>query len=239
MSLLTVVRHGQASFLSDNYDKLSEIGERQSRELGAWWARQGVRFDRVYTGPAERHRRTAELAAEEAREAGIPFPEPVTVADLDEFPAEEIGREFVPVLAARNPEVLGWLHDVRNGHDYDTRRRAADRLLYAVATRWASGEFTSPRIRTWQDFCAGVEAVVRDVTASAPKSSHVVLFTSGGPTAVAARVALGLSDQATIELLWSPRNASFAEFRFTTGRFSLSSFNATPHLNDPELLTYR
>jgi len=239
MSLLTVVRHGQASFLSENYDRLSNLGERQSRLLGQWWARRGVRFDCVYTGPAERHRRTAELAAEEVRAAGLPWPETEVVPDLDEFPADDVAREFLPMLAARNPVLAQWLDDFHNGGDYDTRRRAADRLLHAVAGAWVRGEVSSPRVRSWADFCGGVEAALRHVTAGAPKSSHVALFTSGGPTAAIVRVALGLSYEATLELTWSPRNGSFSEFLFTAGRFSLSTFNATPHLPDPELLTYR
>ena len=64
MALLTLVRHGQASFLQDNYDKLSERGELQSRILGEYWLRTGAAFDQVYYGPACRHLRTGEIVAE-------------------------------------------------------------------------------------------------------------------------------------------------------------------------------
>ena len=36
MAELMVVRHAQASFGTDNYDKLSELGHRQSAVLGAY-----------------------------------------------------------------------------------------------------------------------------------------------------------------------------------------------------------
>ncbi|MBM3814434.1 MAG: hypothetical protein FJW20_22650 [Acidimicrobiia bacterium] len=58
MSILYVIRHGQASFLSENYDRLSELGERQSRLLGEHWLSRGRRFDQVYYGPCERQIRT-------------------------------------------------------------------------------------------------------------------------------------------------------------------------------------
>jgi hypothetical protein len=35
-----------------------------------------------------------------------------------------------------------------------------------------------------------------------------------------------------------PRNCSFSEFIFPKDRFTLSSFNAFPHLDDDSLLTY-
>ena len=34
MALLTLVRHGQASYLQQNYDELSPLGEQQARMLG-------------------------------------------------------------------------------------------------------------------------------------------------------------------------------------------------------------
>ncbi|MGH9676067.1 MAG: phosphoglycerate mutase family protein, partial [Candidatus Acidiferrum sp.] len=47
MGRLVLVRHGQASFLQQDYDKLSELGEKQSRLLGEYWVRHKTRFDRV------------------------------------------------------------------------------------------------------------------------------------------------------------------------------------------------
>ncbi len=70
-------------------------------------------------------------------------------------------------------------------------------------------------------------------------SGSAAVFTSGGPTAATVRSALGLSYESTLELTWSPKNASYTEFFFTTDRFSLHAFNNTPHLDDPALITYR
>ena len=50
MSTLAMVRHGQASFLSDNYDQLSAVGREQSALLGSYFAALGEPIDRIYTG---------------------------------------------------------------------------------------------------------------------------------------------------------------------------------------------
>ena len=58
MAELVLVRHGQASFGADDYDKLSELGWRQSRWLGEHFARRGAAFDLVVRGSLRRHAET-------------------------------------------------------------------------------------------------------------------------------------------------------------------------------------
>ena len=58
MAELILVRHGQASFGADDYDKLSDLGWRQSRWLGEYLAARGTRFDRVIRGSLRRHTET-------------------------------------------------------------------------------------------------------------------------------------------------------------------------------------
>ncbi len=59
MGQIYLVRHGQASFGSANYDQLSALGGEQARLLGEWFANCGQRFDRLVTGDLQRHRQTA------------------------------------------------------------------------------------------------------------------------------------------------------------------------------------
>ncbi len=58
MGTLYLVRHGQASFGADDYDQLSELGQRQAERLGRYWAERGLRFDAVLTGTLKRHAQT-------------------------------------------------------------------------------------------------------------------------------------------------------------------------------------
>jgi broad specificity phosphatase PhoE len=55
MGTLYLVRHGQASFGSDDYDRLSELGARQCERLGEYFRAKGLRFDGVITGTLKRH----------------------------------------------------------------------------------------------------------------------------------------------------------------------------------------
>jgi broad specificity phosphatase PhoE len=239
MSVIHVVRHGQASFLAANYDQLSPLGEQQALRLGEHWLAHGTAFDQVYYGPAERQIRTGELIADRFRAAGKSWPEPVQDADLDEFPAEEVVRRFLPELMRRHSHLAEAFAQFQAATEFRTRQRLFDAVLREVSQRWMEGEVGAPGLPTWHDFCHRVEGAIERIRAAAPKSSRVAVFTSGGPTAATARVALGLGYAATLALTWSPRNASVSEFLSSPGRFSMSTFNATPHLPDPAMLTYR
>jgi broad specificity phosphatase PhoE len=76
------------------------------------------------------------------------------------------------------------------------------------------------------------------MTGVAGGNQKVVAFSSGGPVAAAMGLALNLDDEKTLELSWVVRNAAFNEFLFSPGRFSLMTFNAVPHLTNPQLLTF-
>ena len=66
----------------------------------------------------------------------------------------------------------------------------------------------------------------------------MAVFTSGGVIGTAVRLALDAPDRMALEVNWRVRNCSLTEFVFTKDRFTLDSFNALPHLEDPALWTY-
>ncbi len=60
MSEIYLIRHGQASFGEEVYDKLSPTGIRQARVLARHLAHLNPSFDMVYCGTMERQRMTAQ-----------------------------------------------------------------------------------------------------------------------------------------------------------------------------------
>jgi broad specificity phosphatase PhoE len=239
MSLLTLVRHGQASYMAKNYDKLSPVGERQARKLGEFWLKTGTTFDLVFQGPAERHARTATIVAEVFKEAGRPWPQPVTIPGVDEFDAGLLMRLLVPILAERHEPVREMQEAFVRGADTPEAGLLLQRLFEEVARHWSSGTADVPEMESWSAFRTRICSGIRQIRSLAPKSSSSVVFTSGGPIAATIAIAQDLSPRKAIELVWVSRNSSYSEFLFSGDRFSLSSFNAHPHIEDRALLTYR
>ena len=239
MGRLILARHAQASFLSQNYDQLSTLGEKQSRLLGEYWAHRQVVFDRVSTGPALRHRQTAELVAEAYRGQGLPFPAPVVKDEFDEFLGEAVLSESLPQLLQNDAKIRDLHSAMQNAGTEAVKRATFQRLFDAVISLWVSEKIKPENVEPWQDFSTRVNRGLSDFLANAKKGETSVIFTSGGPISVAVQRALHLSATDTLELAWMSRNCSFTEFLFSSHRFTLSSFNSFPHLDTELLLTYR
>ena len=59
MAMVLLVRHGQAAFGTEHYDRLSDQGRQQARWLGEYLAARGLRFRTVVAGTLARQRDTA------------------------------------------------------------------------------------------------------------------------------------------------------------------------------------
>jgi broad specificity phosphatase PhoE len=87
MSVLTVVRHGQAQPFQKISDQLSATGEAQARALNAYWKSLGIQFDEVWSGGLQRHRQTAALSIDQPAQISN---------DWNEYDAEGILRGYPP-----------------------------------------------------------------------------------------------------------------------------------------------
>ncbi|HET8923049.1 MAG TPA: histidine phosphatase family protein [Candidatus Acidoferrum sp.] len=239
MGHLFLVRHAQASFLSQNYDQLSELGETQSRLLGEYWSRRRVVFDRVCTGTAKRHQETARIVGDAYRRDGLKFPEPVILEEFDEFYGEAVLSQSLPQLLKQDARIRE-LHDALQNSNTETEKRANfQRLFEAVISMWVHEEIAPRNVETWQEFCARVNRGLTTFQGNGAKGEVVAIFTSGGPLSVVVQRSLHLSAQDTLRIAWMARNCSFSKFLFSGDRLTLGSFNSFPHLDDDSLLTYR
>jgi broad specificity phosphatase PhoE len=238
VSHIIFVRHGQASLLERDYDKLCANGERQARLLGEYWSRRGVVFGSVYSGPRVRQLETARIVAEAYRSAGLNFPETVVMNEFDEYQAEAALRECLPQLLLVNTEIKDLQRAYKDSESSD-RRKTFQKLFEAVIAKWVAGEVTADGVESWQDFCLRVERGLAHVMRNTPPAANSVVFTSAGAIGAAVRRALHLSAEDTLQVTWMSRNTSFSEFLASGERFTLSSFNAHPHLDGDGLLTYR
>lgn len=237
LSVLYVVRHGQASFMTDNYDRLSDLGRRQAALVGQSWAAQGLRLDAAYCGTQSRQRDTAREAL-----ALLNDPPPLTeMPEFNEYESEAIIAHLAPGLAAERPELAEQLPRMRSD------RRAFQAVYEAVMLRWIAGRHddAGPEAiehERWRDFLARFERGLAQVRAANGRGKAVAVFTSGGPISAVMRLALGLSDEAALRLTWTTRNAAVSSFLYNDASLTLARFNCTGHLEgqgDPALLTYR
>jgi broad specificity phosphatase PhoE len=222
MGVVLLVRHGQASFGSDDYDVLSQTGWEQGRLLGAWLAERAVTPTVMVRGGMRRHRETAEAVL-----AGAGWSTDVVVdAGWDEF--DHLG-------------VVGAYPDTPPG---ELDRREFQRVFELATERWTAGGHDADYPESWPGFVARVRVALDRACAQAGPGGTVVVVSSGGPIAgaCAALVDPG-AEGASYARLWNRFNTVVVNSSVTrvvvgsTGPRMLT-FNEHPHL-EGETLTYR
>lgn len=239
MSTLYLVRHAQASFLAEDYDVLSEIGELQSRRLGERWAALGLELDAVYSGPRRRQRHTAEIVGEVMTAAGLPWPA-ITVLDaLDEYHAEPMMKRFAPELASSHPHVADLVQAFTRAETSRDRARSFEHLFQAVMRLWAGDAFGAPDVESFGAFLSRAEQALDTLTATDAHGRRVAAFSSGGAIGMAVGAVVGSDGVTRLELGWTLNNCGVSEILFAPGRRTLRRYNDIAHLTDPAHWTYR
>jgi len=215
MGTLYLVRHGQASFGAEDYDQLSELGHRQSVRLGEYFAWKGIHFDAFIAGTLRRHKQTLAGILKGMNRAG----EHLDWPGLNEYDSEA-------VIATVHE---GKLEKPTSPEMY----RHHFRLLRDGLARWMGGTSVPAGMPAYEDFVAGVTAALDHVRAR-HHTRNVLVVSSGGPISTAVGQVLGAPAETTIELNLRIRNTSVTEFVFTPKRHMLLTFNALPHLDDPQ-----
>ena len=229
MSILYFIRHGQASFGTDNYDRLSETGREQSRILARHVAKRKITFDLTVSGSLERQQRTADSFFE-----GASRPEHLVFPELNEYDSRAIMTALTPSVLEEKPELQ------KDARQLFTDRKSFQRVFEAVMLRWVSGNH-SDDLGSFADFAAGINRSIDRLMADYGRGKTIGVFTSGGPISTAVQRALGFGNEEVMRINWQVANTSLTRFRCTERQFSLLSFNEYGHLESAgdEYITFR
>jgi broad specificity phosphatase PhoE len=232
MSVIYLIRHGQASFGTDNYDQLSAVGREQSAILGSYFAALGEPIDRIYTGTLARQRATAQLIAD----ALAPHAPPLTVEPaFDEYDSESILRAFASSLTPGQLEQVGW-------PGLQTDRRRFQLFLERAARAWVEAQIAAEGMLPWRSFHSRIVAAIENIMRTEGRSKTLLVSSSGGVIGTIVAHVLGLANHLGIELNWAVHNASITRLIYSADKASLSMFNGLPHLDQDgrrQLITYR
>lgn len=227
MSLLYLVRHGQASAGTHDYDRLSELGRQQSHLLGQWWKEHNFEPDCVYHGSLTRQRDTARSALD-AMGVSAGQLSCTTHDGLNEYNHRVIESHFAHDSANETPESMtfeDYLAIMQRWRDHDSAKQE---------TQLIDG------FEPWENFMARGWNTVRSVHENNGPKARSVFFTSGGVIASIVSSVLNLDFAHTIDAIWRIRNSSVTTLHFDGKNARLVEFNTIPHLqtrHDRSLIT--
>jgi broad specificity phosphatase PhoE len=233
VSVLLLVRHGQASFGKKDYDALSELGHEQSRVLGRAFAGRGVVPDLVVRGELRRHRETAEGIVEGLLESsGAQVPIEVDPG-WDEFDFQHVVQVHKPLYRSRT---LMMADLARGGRP----REAFQKVFEEATSRWTGGAYESEYHESFAAFSARVDQALQRAADRVAGHATIVVVSSGGPIGLASSHLLAGDTS-----LWGNLNKVAVNTGVTkviSGRsgLTLSTYNDHAHVeHDRRLLTYR
>ncbi|MEA2102742.1 MAG: histidine phosphatase family protein [Thermodesulfobacteriota bacterium] len=232
MSEIYIIRHGQASFGQDNYDRLSALGIQQARILGDHFNDTGLRIDAAYCGTLQRQRSTADEVLRLCQKNSQPL---IILDKLNEYDSAAIVSSQVPDMIENDP---GLHVDLEKMY---TSSESFKKIFEQAMFRWVSGRHDKPGVETWEGFVSRVSGAIKQIMKDHDRGSKILVFTSGGPVCATLKWVLGLSDESAIQLNWQIVNTSYSRFMYNEQRITLAGFNSIAHLerHSQQMITYK
>jgi broad specificity phosphatase PhoE len=218
MSELFLVRHAQASYGTQDYDRLSELGYRQARWLGEYFRMRDLTFDRVICGDMLRHRQTAEGIFEGM---GLTPDRRETDPGWDEFDFEAIIRAYVEQHPEAQPAPGAPV-------------QSFTRILRDALEAWSEDRLSDPLPERWSGFEERVLRSLQSTTGSGGRKQRILVVSSGGAISMALRHVLQAPASAMVHMNLQLRNTSISQLYFNARSMHFSGFNHVPHLDHPE-----
>jgi broad specificity phosphatase PhoE len=202
--VIAILRHGQASFGTDDYDRLSDLGRIQAQVAGQELARRGLRSPVLVSGSLLRQRDTAAIA-------GAQLDVELSVIDprFDEFDAHQAVDAHLGRAGAT---------------DGMSSREFQSHLDDAMSVWMTQGD------ERWAAFVDAAMAALADVAADLPSGRDAVVTTSAGVTAAITGRLLGSDPAGVISLNRVSVNASITTVVSGSRGLSLVTFNDHAHI---------
>ncbi|AEF38718.1 histidine phosphatase family protein [Hoyosella subflava] len=215
MGTIFLVRHGQASFGTANYDALSDLGGEQARITGEELRHRAAHVTHIVSGSMQRQRDTS-------LHSGY---EPATDPRWNEY-------DFADVIHHHGEPDSGTAESHAD-------RMSFQKLLDGALDRWIAAGRSSPCTETWDQFTERVDSAFDELVRNSGSGVQSAAFTSGGVIAAIAAKLLGDRDRIFVPLHRVSCNAGITKLINGRSGVSLVSYNEHSHVDGKRLFSYR
>lgn len=217
MARLYLVRHAQASFGAENYDKLSELGLKQSTYIPNHFSDDPTVKRALYRGDMLRHKETADYSF-----TGM---EPIIHAGINEF-------DHMNVLTVYQPDINNKEKMMEIVMQQKDPKQFIEEEFKNAMLRWINEEGTTAYNETFKAFRARVTAAITYIMESARKErqKEVIAVTSGGVISLYMAMLMDMPIEKMIDMNQHIANTSVTALMFNDKKVTLSYYNNFSHL---------
>jgi broad specificity phosphatase PhoE len=235
MSIIYLLRHGQASFGKANYDVLSDVGAEQSSLLAQYFIKTGVTFDAIYSGSMDRQTRTAQIIMKEFASNGISLPGLNIMPEFNEYDSKAIITALAPELIQEDLSLKNAFENIF------TNRKAFQKIFERSMLKWVSKEDAVEGIESWNSVKTRVSLAISKIASIQGSGKSILITASGGTISAAIEDVTGVSDETAQHLCWQIANTSVTTLIYNDERITMRSFNTWPHLDagHKDMVTFR
>jgi broad specificity phosphatase PhoE len=238
MSLITLIRHGQASFGAENYDLLSDLGRQQAAAVGDYFAAQQISFDSIVHGKMSRQTETAQIMADSKKFVG----ELILDNGANEFDSDQLLNHYLPLLITENSALAAIIQSETPWYNCN---RSFESIFCELIRLWQTDQECP--FESWPQFKQRVLDFIIRVQQNYSTEKRIAIVTSGGVISALMQAILSFDDHVFMETCLTINNASLTELKIksrqrtkVTANIRLVSFNNISPLllkNKKELIT--
>ncbi|MCT8986738.1 histidine phosphatase family protein [Shewanella phaeophyticola] len=217
MANIYFIRHGQASFGSDNYDNLSPLGHSQAQHLAKHFNQRNIRPDQVICGDMARHLQTRDACLASLSAPLMHNGLQITPA-WNEFDHEQVISVYRPDLAS--PEALQ--HYLKQ---QPSPAKAFITLFSQAISQWQDSENTAQYHESWEHFSQRVTQGLSQLIQQADKEETIFVFTSGGVISKIIMQTLAIPENKFFDINRQLVNASVTQLQLKSQHLNLITMN--------------
>ena len=195
MTIIHLVRHGQASFGKEDYDNLSEIGLKQAFLLGQYFKTLNIKFDKIFVGTLKRQIQTYKQIIKSYETSIVHESTPL----LNEYDVKSVLMGFVNGRSLTKDE----LHD----------KKIHFKLLRDAVSAWSENKISHNVNETWNEFDERAQKFLKIINNTEQKS--ILVVSSGGTISMILKQILSLPSSQFVNFHFQIFNSSYSKIKIS------------------------
>ncbi|MDD8057993.1 MULTISPECIES: histidine phosphatase family protein [Shewanella] len=217
MANIYLIRHGQASFGSDNYDNLSPLGHSQAQHLARHFNQRKIRPDQIICGDMLRHKQTRDTCLA-TLSPPLQHHEIQISRAWNEFDHEQVIAVYRPDLAS--PEAMKQYLSQQ-----PSPAKAFISLFSQAIKQWQHTDNMTQYSESWLHFSQRVAQGLSQLVQQAGEGQTLFVFTSGGVISTVIMQILSIPESQFFNINKQVVNASVTQLQVKHQRLSLITMN--------------